>query len=88
VSTRYRCHLTDADDQIRAVENLDCVDDAAALLEAERLLAASRYQAVELWQQDRLIGKWGATASDINADIERREAIPPAARRLRPQTSC
>jgi hypothetical protein len=86
--TCYRCHLMDAQDRTRALEDLDCADDAAALLEAERLLAAWGYHAVELWRQERLVGKWGATAGDNNADIESCEAVPAAAPGLRPQTTC
>jgi hypothetical protein len=78
----------DAQDRTRALEDLDCADDAAALLEAERLLAASKCQAVELWQQDRLVGKWGGNPADDNTGIEGRETILAASSRIRPQTSC
>lgn len=84
----YRCHLTDADDLIRAIEHLDCGDDAAALLGAERLLAASSHQMVELWQSDRLVAKWGGTAADDNSDIEERGAVAVVLPRLRPHSSC
>ena len=55
----YRCYLTDGDDRIRSHEQIECEDDAQAALKAQALLAASHFASAELWQGQRLVGKWG-----------------------------
>ena len=51
----YRCYLLN-DDHIVGVEQIDGDDDAAALLEADRVLLASPYNAVEIWKGRRSVG--------------------------------
>ena len=58
-NNQYRCYFTDENDRIKAVEQLECEDDAAALMKAEQVLTASAYNTAELWQGSRLVGKWG-----------------------------
>lgn len=53
----YRCYLADEADRIRAVQNLTCEDDAAAMLQAEQILAASTHRVAEIWQRSRMVGK-------------------------------
>lgn len=60
-NSQYRCYFTDENDRIKAVEQLECEDDAAAFLKAEQVLAASAHKTAELWQGSRLVGKWGNT---------------------------
>lgn len=57
-STYYRCYFTDDSDRIKSVEEIDCEDDASAVLKAERLLAESTHKSAELWNGKRLVGKW------------------------------
>ncbi|WP_119300755.1 hypothetical protein [Dongia deserti] len=57
----YRCYFTDVDDRIRSYEQIECENDAEATLEAQRLLAASRFPSAELWQGSRIVGRWGNT---------------------------
>ena len=54
----YRCYFTDAGDRIRSYEQIECVDDSAATLKVDELLATSRYGSAELWEGKRLVGKW------------------------------
>lgn len=58
----YRCYFTDAADRIRTFEEIDCADDAAAALKVDELLAASQYNAAELWEGKRLVGKWAVNS--------------------------
>ncbi len=60
-NNHYRCYFTDENDRIKAVEQLECEDDAAALMKAEQVLTLSAYRTAELWQGSRLVGKWGNT---------------------------
>jgi hypothetical protein len=52
MTTRYRCCLLDVDRTV-AVEIVEAEDDASALLEADKILAASSCTIVEVWQGDR-----------------------------------
>ena len=54
MTTKYRCYLLDQD-RIAAQEIIECEDDAAALLEADRILASSPCTAAELWDRDRQV---------------------------------
>jgi hypothetical protein len=60
----YRCYFTDENDRIKSYEQIECPDDAAAVLKVDELLAASQYGAAELWQGKRLVGKWGTESGD------------------------
>jgi hypothetical protein len=51
----YRCYFI-KDDHVVSVEQLDCPDDAAALLRASTILNASEFLSIELWQETRLVG--------------------------------
>jgi hypothetical protein len=51
----YRCYFI-RDDHVVAVEQLDCADDASALLRASTILNASEFLSIELWREARLIG--------------------------------
>ena len=57
----YRCYFTDVDDRIQSYEQIECEDDAQAVLKAQKLLAASPFTSAELWQGSRIVGKWGNT---------------------------
>jgi hypothetical protein len=52
----YRCHDRE---QYRARSQvaIDAPDDATVLLEAEQLLASSRFVAMEVWRESRLVGR-------------------------------
>jgi hypothetical protein len=52
----YRCHYLEHD-RARSQVAVDAPDDASALLEAEQLLASSRFVAMEVWQEYRLVGR-------------------------------
>ena len=52
----YRCHYLQ-DGQARAQVVVDAPDDAKALVEAEELLASSRFSVMEVWQGSRLVGR-------------------------------
>jgi len=54
----YRCYFTDADDKIRAVDQILSENDADAALQVDRLLLTSQHESAELWQSNRLVGKW------------------------------
>jgi hypothetical protein len=51
---KYHCHLLNID-RIVGIETIQCVDDAAALIEADRILAASPYTTIEVWDGGRKI---------------------------------
>jgi hypothetical protein len=53
---RYRCYFLSGE-TITAAENIEALDDAAALTEAKRLILKSEYLAVEVWQAKRLVGR-------------------------------
>ena len=59
----YRCYFTDAGDRIRTYEQIDGVDDAAAALKVDELLAGSQFNSAELWEGKRLVGKWAVNGS-------------------------
>jgi hypothetical protein len=54
MATKYRCYLLDIN-RIAAEEMIECEDDAAALLEADRILAASPGTAAEIWDGERKV---------------------------------
>jgi hypothetical protein len=56
----YRCYFTDAGDRIRSFEQIVCADDTAAALKVDELLSGSQYSSAELWEGERLVGKWTA----------------------------
>jgi hypothetical protein len=59
----YRCYFIDVDDRIQSYEQIECADDAQAVLKAQKLLAASRFPSAELWQGSRIVGTWGNTGA-------------------------
>jgi hypothetical protein len=59
----YRCYFTDGNDRIQTYKQIECADDAKAALEAQELLATSRFTSAEVWQGKRFIGKWGNTGT-------------------------
>ena len=54
MSTKYRCYLL-IDDRIAEARIVECASDAEALLEADRLLAASSCTAAEIWDRERQV---------------------------------
>jgi hypothetical protein len=54
----YRCCFTDAGDRIRSYEQIECASDTEAALKVDELLASSQDNAAELWQGERLVGRW------------------------------
>jgi hypothetical protein len=52
----YRFYLLEQGDHIVAVKTCDCTNDADALLEADAVLQASIYPAVEVWNGPRRVG--------------------------------
>jgi hypothetical protein len=54
MATKYWCCLLDYD-RIAAQEIIECEDDAAALLEADRILATSPCTAAEIRDRDRQV---------------------------------
>ena len=52
----YRCHYLE-DDRRRSQVVVDAPDDATMLLTAEELLAGSGFVAMEVWQDQRLVGR-------------------------------
>jgi hypothetical protein len=54
-ATNYRCYFLNGE-RIAPVERIDCDDDAAALIEADKILAASKYRSIEIWAGARKVG--------------------------------
>lgn len=54
-TANYRCYFLNGE-RIAAVEAIACDDDAAAILEADKILAASRYLSMEIWAGARMVG--------------------------------
>lgn len=52
----YRCYFTKGD-HIVAAENIEAVDDAAALLAAEQLVTSSKHPSIEVWQGKRIVAR-------------------------------
>ena len=52
MSTKYRCYLLDQN-RMAAMQILECENDSAALIEAGRMLTASPFTSVEVWEGDR-----------------------------------
>jgi hypothetical protein len=57
---KYRCCFTDGNDQVLRTEAIEGVDDASAVLQVEQLLAKSPHHSAELWDGQRLVGRWAA----------------------------
>jgi hypothetical protein len=53
-ATNYRCYFLNGE-RIAAVEAITCDDDAAALLEADKILAASHHRSIEIWTGKRRV---------------------------------
>jgi hypothetical protein len=55
----YRCYFIDKQDRITGHETIECADDAAAITMAEGLLQRNRstFEAVEVWDHTRKVGK-------------------------------
>jgi hypothetical protein len=60
----------DVNDRIQSYEQIECPDDAAAVLKVDELLAASRYGTAELWQGKRLVGKWGTESGHAGMKLQ------------------
>jgi hypothetical protein len=58
MNRQYRCYFTDANDKIQSVEQIMSDDDVGAALQVDRLLVTSKHESAELWQSNRLVGKW------------------------------
>jgi len=54
LSAHYRCNFLQ-DDRIIDTKPIEGIDDAAALIEADRLLTGSECHSIELWDGDRRI---------------------------------
>jgi hypothetical protein len=54
MSTKYRCYLL-ALNRIATVQVIEGNDDAAAQLEASKILEESRFTAAELWDGARMV---------------------------------
>jgi hypothetical protein len=67
MATKYRCYLINGD-SIVAVQVIEGSDDAAAVLEANRILQSSLYSTAELWDRYRRV-----------SIISRKEMANPAA---------
>jgi hypothetical protein len=52
--SKYRCYLLDGD-RIAGVKIVKCVNDADAQIEAGKILAASSYKAIEIWDRSRKV---------------------------------
>jgi hypothetical protein len=52
----YHAYLASADDLPKEVDIVS-TGDAMAMLEAERMLADAKWQAVEVWHGTRLVGR-------------------------------
>ena len=76
MTNSYRCYFTDESDRIQSFEQIECVDDAAAVLKVHELLATSKHNVAELWQGKRLVGKWSPPRATA-------DARPPAAKAAR-----
>ena len=53
-STHYRCSFLQ-DDRIIEAKPIEGIDDAAALIEADRILAGSAFNSIELWDGRRMV---------------------------------
>jgi hypothetical protein len=51
----YRCYFLNGE-RISAVETIAYDDGAAAILEADKILAASHYLSMEIWAGARMVG--------------------------------
>jgi hypothetical protein len=51
---KYRCYLLDMD-RIAAMQVVEADDDAAAVLEADKILASSPCTAAEIWDRERRV---------------------------------
>jgi hypothetical protein len=58
MAIKYRCNLLDMD-RIASMHVVEADDDAAALLEVDRILAASPCTAVEIWDRSRKVAILG-----------------------------
>lgn len=68
MSNSYRCYFTDESDRIRSYEQIECADDATAVLKVDELLATSKYDTAELWQGKRLVGRWGTGTGNVRVN--------------------
>ena len=66
----YRCYFTDENGRIRSYEQIECPDDAAAVLKVDELLTASPCGTAELWQGKRLVGKWGTESGHAGMKLQ------------------
>ena len=55
MATNYRCYFLNGE-RIAAIEAIACGDDAAAILEADKILSASPYLSIEVWAGPRQVG--------------------------------
>lgn len=52
----YRCYFL-ADGHIEAAQDIDEPNDGSAFLKAEAMATTSRFPIIEIWQEDRLVGR-------------------------------
>jgi hypothetical protein len=52
----YRWYFTKGD-HIVAAENIEAVDDAAALLTAEQMATSGKHSSIEIWQEKRIVAR-------------------------------
>ena len=52
--TKYHCNFLQ-DDRLIDATPIDGVDDAAALIEADKILGESAYSSIELWEGARMV---------------------------------
>ena len=64
MSTGYRFYLLEDGNHIADVKACECTNDADAILEADAVLQASTYPAVEIWNGPRRIGTLSKPAAD------------------------
>ena len=62
MATKYRCYLLNGE-CIAAVEIVEGDEDATAVLEADRILAASNYKTAEIWDGARIVSIIGRSAN-------------------------
>ena len=64
MATGYSFYLLEAGDEIAAVRICECSNNADALLEADAVLQASTYPAVEVWNGPRRVSMLSKPAAE------------------------
>lgn len=55
--TEYHCYYLGTGDRLRKMAVIEAVDDAHAVIEAERIRVATNQDAMEIWRSIHLIGR-------------------------------